>query len=439
MNWNTWGRWGTAMLVVGCGSKLQVDNVSPPSSGAGAGNLEPTNFGGGGGGGQVTPDPGAGVLGKACLPAGTVTEATGSVAQTDIIELARCSDGSACGPDGLCIAVPDCPQPSGVCVVRQLLAGAGGSGGAGSSPPKGSYAGGSGEIDKAGVQGLAADDSNLYWVEYGTRDSLGNYQNDGALFSQALSGGTATQITSGLSGPVGLGLTSSHAYVFVDGGALVGSDTHPQLVRVPLAGGAIEAVQDGLSGSFASVGDVAFWASQDNVYEQTPEPASTPTVFLADWINALTTDGRDLFYLHTTIWRAPLDGSAPQALALNIWPFQPSGDFIYGLESTDNGTGMVLDRAPMTGNTFQRARALGAGGFVGGFQIIGDRFFFASATDSTRLNITTGSLSSSDPPVRLVEAAVPSSIQPLLWVATADTLYWSDGRAIYARPVASAP
>ena len=170
-----------------------------------------------------------------------------------------------------------------------------------------------------------------------------------------------------------------------------------------------------------------------------------PTVFLADWAGGLTSDGGDLFYGDTSsvIWRAPPDGGAPQSLALSISPFEPSGDFIYGLENIDN-TGTVLDRAPITGNAFERARALGAGGFVGGFQIIGDRFFFDTHPpdpvnpypDRSRLNITTGSLSSSDPPVRLLEAAEPSINQSLLWLATANTLYWTNGRAIYSRPVA---
>ncbi|HWZ91434.1 MAG TPA: hypothetical protein VNW92_21380, partial [Polyangiaceae bacterium] len=292
-----------------------------------------------------------------------------------------------------------------------------------------------------------ADDSNLYWIEYGTRDSLGNYQNDGAVFSQALSGGAATRITTGLPGPVALGLTSSHAYVYVDGAPLIGNVIHPQLMRVSLAGGAPELVQDGTTPrSFTGVGDIAFWNGLGSLYEQTAEPASMPTVFLADWAEGLTSDGGDLFYDATGgIWRAPLNGGAPQSLALDIFPFEPSGDFIYGLENIDN-TGMVLDRAPMTGNAFERARALGAGSFIGGFQIIGDRFFFDShplatvnSYSASQLNITTGLLSSSDPPVRLLEAAEPSINQSLVWVATANMVYWSNGRAIYSRPVAESP
>jgi hypothetical protein len=344
-----------------------------------------------------------------------------------------------------------------VCVFHHAVLGAGGTGGIGGWEDAygGNGFGGNGQTvyvahERQGVQGIAVDDSNLYWVEYGTRDSLGNYQNDGAFYAQPLAGG-ALRETIGLSGPVALGLTSSHAYVYLDGAPLLGNVIQPRLIRVSLADGGSEDVQDGtnaIGSSFVGVGDEAFWTNEGKLYEQAPEGASRPAQFAPDWTGGLVTDGRTLFYDDSAgiVWRAPLDGSAPQALAISIWPFQPSGDFIYGLENVDN-TGTVLDRALLTSDTLQRVRALGAGHTIDQFQIIGDRFFFASNPhepassyiDLRHTDITTGLLSSSDPPVRLVEAAVPSINQPLLWVATASAVYWSDGRAIYMQAVTGAP
>jgi len=38
------------------------------------------------------------------------------------------------------------------------------------------------------ISGITADGENLYWLNYGARDHLGNYNNDGALLSDAQAG-----------------------------------------------------------------------------------------------------------------------------------------------------------------------------------------------------------------------------------------------------------
>jgi hypothetical protein len=116
-------------------------------------------------------------------------------------------------------------------------------------------------------------------------------------------------------------------------------------------------------------------------------------------------------------------------LVSGSYPFVLSGATIYGLESIYNPQGLVLSKVAKSGGAWQRIRALGSGS-AGRPQIVGDRYFFDSNennVDTTKTNLTTGSLTTSDPLVRILEL----SVRTLPWVATADTLYWSDGRAIY--------
>jgi hypothetical protein len=403
--------------------------------------------------------PVQGTFGQRCFPGGTVTEATGTVGQADVVRLAHCNAGLSCGSDGLCATIPDCPQPSGTCAVYRTdlgLPGSGGSGGTtGGAGGAVLGAGGGvpgGAVAEAGILALAADDAQLYWVEYGTRDSLGNYQNDGALMALAFAEGTATKLASQLPGPVALGMTSTHVYVYVDGAPLIGNPRHPQLLRLPLSGGAPELVQDGLNPSYSSIpfagaGDRAFWSTDSAIYELASDAGATPSVFVANWGSSLAADAADLFYVRLNdtsssdvFWRAPLDRSAQKQLALPPYAFALSGNFIYGLEPLNNNTVLILDRAPKTGEFWQRVGALGAGGFVRSFQVVGDRYFFDvnppraqnDMPDDTRVNIETASFASPDQPVRLLE--IPAAAFGLAppWVGTATALYWSDGNAIYS-------
>ena len=162
--------------------------------------------------------------------------------------------------------------------------------------------GGNGPItsatEKNGVVALTASESRVYWLEYGTRDALGNYLHDGALMSYSVVDGTTAILAAGLPGPVGLALTTSHAYVFVDGAPLIGTPTQPQLLRVPLAGGGPVLVQEGAQPySFAAAGSRAFWSSWGNaVYSMLSDPNAVPTVFISEKAYNLTTDATDLYY-----------------------------------------------------------------------------------------------------------------------------------------------
>src|SRR5688572_1213601 len=63
------------------------------------------------------------------------------------------------------------------------------------------------------IRDITSDDENLYWVEFGSYDELGNYLDDGALRSKPLDGGDVRTLAGGLSGPVNVDVTDAHAYV----------------------------------------------------------------------------------------------------------------------------------------------------------------------------------------------------------------------------------
>jgi hypothetical protein len=317
--------------------------------------------------------------------------------------------------------------------------------------------GGNGPItsatEKNGVVALTASESRVYWLEYGTRDALGNYLHDGALMSYSVVDGTTAILAAGLPGPVGLALTTSHAYVFVDGAPLIGTPTQPQLLRVPLAGGGPVLVQEGAQPySFAAAGSRAFWSSWGNaVYSMLSDPNAVPTVFISEKAYNLTTDATDLYYGGAAsgdeVMRTPIASAATTAVGVSVnGGFALHDDGIYKLESayTGNNAGGLLSRVPKSGGAFQRVRALGAGS-PRNLKVVGDHYFLDVIPDPLPVGngqvyafttqVLTAGFVGSDPPIRLLDRAVRDSLVDRLWVGTADALYWSEGQAIYRQPL----
>jgi hypothetical protein len=351
-------------------------------------------------------------------------------------------------------------------------AGGAGSAGSGASAGSGGSAGISGNGNQnlvgveAGVMAMVADDSNLYWVDYGTRDALGNYQSDGALSAYAFASGATTTIASSLPGPIDLGVTTTRAYVSVDGAPLVGSPSVPRILRVPLSGGASETLQNAWApalsrGFFTSVGDQAFiFDGGDQVITITANDLDG-----AEFLDGvtpfqqLTTDGTYLYCTTTSeIVRAavagyPYDGGihgVPQEDLVSPAndAFAVTGDSLYGLETADLGQwvvhgsvsshlmGILLDTAPKTGGLWKRTRAFGEGSSLERLQFIGDRFFFLERPGdfaSQEVSVVVATQVPSDPAVRLLERPEYGSYIDQLWVGTPNALFWSDGKAIYKR------
>lgn len=461
MNRNVWGCW-TVALVLGCSSRLQVDHGWPTSGGSGGAQAGNGANGGSdtgvmaGAGGTITEPIPPGSYGQPCIPSFTRTEAMGTFGQADVLALAHCAVGLTCSADDLCVPIPDCPQTSGICAVYRSDSsataggGAGGaSGGAGGVSSGGGHSfGGDGAalaLPETGVQALVADDSSVYWVEYGTRDALGNYANDGSL--KVYDGAATKTLSSSLTGPVDLALTSRHAYVYVDGAPLLGSSLTPQLLRVPLSGGKAELIQDGITPqSFVGAGNRAFWGrvSVTNggvtgaIYSATADVDAVPSVFVPNVIvpRNFAADETSLYYNDLggspQIQSAPIAGGPPVSTGVIFSQFVLRGDSIYALDG-DGAGGLVLAQAPKAGGPVKHVRPLGDGG--GDLRLVGDRYFWVrSGADSSRFEIMTASFASSEPVTRLLEAT--SLPDKAVWAVTATALYWFDGSAIYSRSLA---
>ena len=425
---------------------------------------------GGAGGEAILIPPDAGKIGKTCLPGGLVTEAEGTSAQAAIKTLARCDAGLSCNTQGQCIAAPDCQHSTGNCVLRRV--------GVDQSIYEGLYLPGRAYT---GIVALAASDSHLYWLEYGTRDAHENYLHDGSLLSYSFADQTMATVATGLEGPIRFGLTTTLAYV----------STYEQwtgishLLRVGLSDGTVERVQDRRQADaffqadafyyFATAGSQAFWdLYQENDWGDantgidtiSSDPDAVPTPFIspeeARRVYALASDGTDLFYVSAdrAVTRTPITGATPAVTGASagVNGIALHDDDIFMLQTLDNGgprrspSGMLLLRAPKSGGEFQQVRSLGAGqvqwqeNFYGSTpQVVGDRYFFqvkqwvqtADAQEGYRSAVLTATFGDNDPPIRLVEQA-PSSMpraDHFLWVGTENGLYWSDGRAIYQQPL----
>lgn len=386
-----------------------------------------------------------GNLGQPCIPGGLVTEAVGTPAQTQIKTLPRCADGLACDASSVCVPTPDCTAETGLCVVRHAVVnGSGGSGGsfgtAGSSSTAGSFnTGGSGSEtttigEAGGVVALTANESHVYWLEYGTRDGLGNALNDGTLMSYSLADGTTQTLVTGLHGPIGLELTTTHAYVYVDGAPLIGSPTKPQLLRVPLAGGSAVLVQDGTRRSgFAAAGGQAFWDANTNIYSVLSDSSATPAVFSSNNQRVVASDGTTLYcQADALLVSSPIANAAFTVLDFNGNDLAPHDDGLYMLEA--NSAGALLLRAPKSGGLPQRVRALGAGS-PRNLKVTSARYFLEVYPDFFNEQVLTAGFTGSDPPIRLLQRAARRSLVDQLWVGTANALFWSDSRLIYKQPL----
>jgi hypothetical protein len=492
MSSSQFSRWLCVVLLVGCNAKLQVDPAaSGGNGGAGApgagrgpidvlggdGNLagdsgeggyaaDGDHAGGGGhaggeghlcyptacsagAGGTLVVAPVPGEQGQACIPSGSSVEADGSPAKTTVTTLDRCDNGLACDATKHCTAMPTCPQDSGPCVVHgvplqdpEAGGGAGGSASGVSAAGAGSIGSVPTVLEEVGVMAMAADDTHLYWLEYGTRDGLGNYQHDGTLFSYAFADAKTTTIASTLPGPNGLAITSAHAYVAVDGGPLIGNPAQAQVLRLPLTGGPSELVQDAVSvQSFASFGDQAFWGTATGLYTVLPSAGAVVSTLHTDFAGQLAADAAGVYATnYATIFSVPQPGTTASTLVSPGYTFAIGGDSVYGIEPLqDQSGGLILDVVPKTGGTWARKHALGSGSYTDQLQILGDRYFFSERTggadSSSNEYIETGLISSAAGPLRLVDKSALQRSTKLLWTGTATALFWTDGSAIFTRAV----
>jgi len=298
-------------------------------------------------------------------------------------------------------------------------AGAGGEGG--ESGESGDCAAGAGCLFARGdnVRAIAADDTHVYWLEYGATDQFRNYSHDGRLRARAFDGSDDRTLIAGLDGPLELAVTRIHVYVYLDGGD---SDSeNDSLVRVPIGGAVGERLFDGEtpqrnggwcgSPCTASRSDRDFVVVGGDIYSIPTSECAAPELVLDvpdDNIGRIAVDDSHVYFVtyshkdgdseRWSLLRASLGGGEPEALSDFTHPttVAVAGDYVYAqntFEDYVNGEyyyPSFLAQAPKdTANTWTRIASLGD--HLRLFRVAGERYFADSWDPSlTGISFVTG-------------------------------------------------
>ena len=344
-------------------------------------------------------------------------------------------------------------------------AGSGGSGAGGANATGGANAkGGANSTDDAGAGGvandacdagngcileygnavtaMAADDSTLYWVEHGTSDKLGNYNNDGRLMRRDFASDTAQTVVKGLGGPVGIGLTTTDFFVYLD--QSFDPSGYTALARIPRAGGAVEIIQRGLQPTnsagnpcpdcFVHSGSTALFPIADAIMKLAPDQTA-PEYFAGPGALSLTMVG-DFLYFESIVDQTGnsqvYGGLASSWGVVQAAPtarsyLQASGAYLYGLEV---GATSYLARMPLAGGQWARL-APAQDGAADRLLIAGAFFFYGLDHFGAGYSVVQGPLSDTAKAKPIL--TVPQKGNLKTWLGTPAGLFWSDGHSIRQR------
>jgi len=400
--------WGLVVVCgVACGQLARDDDGVKPVAGGGAGG-----HAGRVGGGGSSPSNHAG--------AGAVHVAGGPTSG---------------GEGGLLDADPsDCAACAGA--ADQFAAGAGG---ASDDGTPGECSSGKGCVVAQGseIRDLTADSSDLYWVEHGSFDELGNYDNDGRLMKRDFASGSSTELAKDLAGPVSVALTTTHVFMYLD--QVWEGNLRFSLARMPLAGGPAQVVElDALPNGpglepclhcLVHAGDTLYFPLPTGLYKLAAQDAE-PSLFSPLRASSLAIAG-DYLYLVTragdAIWRVPLaGGEATQLSADPRQNIQVWGDYVYSHDTRSSSS--YLTRMPVAGGPWVRLPKAQSG-FAEQLQITGDSFFYRLGSETEQAFVV-GSLG--DPAAAFVSLALPRNVAKA-WIGTTQGLFWTGGQVIRQR------
>jgi hypothetical protein len=113
-------------------------------------------------------------------------------------------------------------------------------------------------------EGLVTDGVNLFWVNWGTFDAMGNSNNDGTLMQGSVNGGAPITLASKLSAPACVAIDSKNVYWTnlgkMGGGNLPALNTG-SVMQVPIGGGQVVTLdsQESVPVSIAVKNGVVYW------------------------------------------------------------------------------------------------------------------------------------------------------------------------------------
>ena len=206
------------------------------------------------------------------------------------------------------------------------------------------------------IRAIATGSERVFWVEYGSYDGLGNYQDDGRLMSLAFAGGEPTIVAEGLQGPVEVEVSDDFAYVILEQSSAAAGAI--ELARVPLDTGDVEVLQavpdygyddqlrenvvDWFHRYFVAESGFAFWANGNAVYRLAEGAVTPPEKFLdTEQLFSLVGDDAQLYLYDVEGFKSvPYTGGQPTLIrAFYTAPGIPAyyglsvvGDYIYGYE-----------------------------------------------------------------------------------------------------------
>ncbi|MFP6685868.1 MAG: hypothetical protein VB934_14205 [Polyangiaceae bacterium] len=214
--------------------------------------------------------------------------------------------------------------------------------------------------------GLAVDATHAYYTERGS----GNLTN-GVLSRVPLAGGTAEVLATNLFAPSNVVVDATHVYwtnagaypAYIDG----------SINRVPLAGGTVEVIASGMyKPFFLAVNDTdVYWTNSgqevnmftDGALYKAPKVGGMATKLEdGSLMYGVVLDATNVYYNETgknTLWRKPLAGGSPTALATgqqnNIFLTQAADDLHwanFGIPDMNSGT---IRSVPKMGGNIQTA------------------------------------------------------------------------------------
>lgn len=254
------------------------------------------------------------------------------------------------------------------------------------------------------IMGIAATDTHVYWIEYGTTDALNNYQFDGVLFQVDVENGEVETVAENLEGPVHIEVTPAEAYIWLDRFATVDPEGSFALRTVSLSTGAVGVITDvnvNAVSSFASFDDHAYfpirvdgaWSVHEHV------PGRTPRQILADDPEFLAADETHLYFKQRrgSTWRISLgeDAAEPELLSTaRQYSLALQGDSVVTVTRSGQNGPCFLSTMPKSGGTWTNIVRLDDAIDFFDLAIDGTRYFLRASRPSDRL--LTGLTDSSD-------------------------------------------
>jgi len=250
------------------------------------------------------------------------------------------------------------------------------------------------------IRGVAATDSHVYFIQYGTFTDLDNYRFDGSLWRIDLDSGDAEPLLENLQGPAELEVTTAEAFILLERSKTVSADGDRAVGRVALSGAGFEIVpHEGpydRAFTMAAFQDRAYfgvriddaWAIREYLPGES-DRVILPFDALTFPANQMAADGTHLYFSESGILRQALSADVPpEPLSGSAYTnFTLEGDRIL---ATRGQAPMYLASMPKEGGAWLNVLRLGDHASCKDLFVVGARFFTECKPSSGASYVLTG-------------------------------------------------